>query len=75
MLLIRKVRDARILLGIGQISLVLGLVGLYSSGVLGGEVEKTFWNGLLVGLSGALLGLSVSMNFAGLLRIRREKQV
>lgn len=74
MLLIRKIKDARILMGIGQISLVLGLVGLYASGLIHGEIEKTFWNGFLIGISGALLGLSVPMNIVGLVRLNRSRK-
>ncbi|NQT27767.1 hypothetical protein HQ585_20590 [candidate division KSB1 bacterium] len=75
MLLIRKIKDARMLIGLGQIFLVLGLVGLYSSGVISGEIEKTFWNGFLLGLSGVLLGLSVPLNIVGLMRIDRQKKL
>ena len=74
MLLIRKIRDARILVGIAQVSLILGLVGLYSSGLISGEIEKTFWNGFLVGLSGTLLGLSVPLNIVGLMRMTRKEK-
>lgn len=74
MLLANKIKDDRVLLGIGQMAMVIGLVALKSSGVLGDSIEKTFFNGFLLGVGGAFLGLSVPVNLTVILRMRRNRQ-
>ena len=74
MILARHIKDYRIILGIGQVCMVLGLVGLRLSGLFGGDFEKTFWNGFLADLSGILLGLSVPLNLTALIRGARARR-
>jgi len=75
MLLLKKDWDGQTFISIGQICLVLGLIGLRITGVIGGgQITLTFWNGFLTGLAGGLMGLSVVMNIAGLIRIMRHKR-
>ena len=74
MILVRHIQDYRIILAIGQMCLVLGLVALRLSGLLGGDLEKTFWNGFFAGMSGVFLGLSVPLNITGLIRGVRARR-
>ena len=74
MILVRHIQDYRIILGIGQMCMVLGLVGLRISGVLQGDSDGTFWQGFLAGFSGVFLGLSVPLNITGLIRGVRARR-
>lgn len=74
MILVRHIQDYRIILGIGQMCMVLGLVALRLSGLLGGNFEKTFSNGFFAGMSGVFIGLSIPLNITGLIRGARARR-
>jgi hypothetical protein len=82
-MILRKYTDYKTRLGLGQLSGILGLIGLVASGTLGNPsvfsllMEPSrlsdFLRGFTTGLSGALLGLSLVFNVAALISIRKER--
>jgi len=82
-MLMKRCKDYRVRLGLGQLWGTLGLVGLIASGtfgnasVLGLFMEESglfdFLRGFLTGLSAAALGMSVVFSAAALAAIRRER--
>lgn len=75
-MLIRRLNlSSRVRAGIGQFCLVLGI--LLSRSSRGGEASpfgvdvSDFWQGLLAGLAGVLLGVSIPLN---LMAVRRWRQ-
>ncbi len=82
-MLLKRCRDYRVRLGLGQLWGTLGLVGLIASGTLGNTsvlglfMEESrlldFLRGFLTGLSAAALGMSVVFSAAALVAIRRER--
>ena len=78
-MLLRKIKDYRMRLALGQLFSVCGIVGLIAAGAFGGNglfLEESrvldFLRGFLDGISGALLGLSLVFNIAALLTIGKE---
>ena len=84
-MLLRKHKDYRIRLALGQLFCVCGLVGIIAGGAIGGSgffglflAESRildFLNGFIIGLSSVLLGLSVVMSAAALVRLKKEADV
>lgn len=72
MILVNRIQDYRLIIGLGQLSLFLGVAvtGLRFSGVFGSE----FWQGFLAGLSGVFLGVSIPLNITGLIRRTRARR-
>ena len=75
MILVNRIQDYRKIIGLGQLSLFLGvaIMGLRFSGVFGSD----FWQGFLMGLAGVFLGVSIPLNITGLIRrtrARRDRQ-
>lgn len=81
-MLLRKYKDYRMRLALGQLFSVCGIIGLIAAGVFGGSgffglfMDESrlldFLRGFLAGISGTLLGLSVVFNIAALLTIKKE---
>ena len=77
-----KNKNYHSLIGIGQILMVLGLLGFLFLFYQGGQIfqyvfQKTnsdFFRGFFTGLSGALLGASVVFNISGIKKYRNSKQ-
>ena len=57
-------------LSIGQFSLV---AGIFLNRFPTRFIESDFWTGFCHGLSGVLIGLSIVMNLAGLIKYRQMK--
>jgi hypothetical protein len=81
-MLLRRIKDYRMRLALGQLFSICGIIGLIAAGVFGGNgffglfLDESrlldFLRGFLAGVSGVLLGLSVVFNIAALLTIRKE---
>jgi hypothetical protein len=82
-MLLRKYRDSKTRLGLGQLFGIAGIVGLVASGTLGNASVLTlfmeqsrlfdFLRGFMTGISGVLLGLALVFNVAGLASKRNER--
>jgi hypothetical protein len=83
-MLLRKHTDSKTRLALGQLFGILGLLGIFASGALGNPDVFSFFmeesrlydfsRGFLTGLSGAMLGMSLVFNIAGLISIRHERE-
>lgn len=76
-----KDKDYRSLIGMGQILMVLGLLGFVFVFLQNGQFIRSvfqksnpdFFRGFFTDLSGALLGASVVFNLCGMLKYRENK--
>ncbi len=84
-MLLRKFRDYRMYLALGQLFCVCGLVGIVAGGAFGGSgflglflAESRildFLKGFIIGVSSTLLGLSLVMSAAGLAGLIKDAKV
>ena len=70
--MILRHKNPHFVLGVGQLCLTLGILGIVLLKRFGGD-QLTFTTGFFNGLSYSLLGLSLVLNTVGLLRIRKHQ--
>jgi len=67
-------KNPLVILGSGQIFMVLGLIGIHILRPETGGYPDTFWGSFGYGLAYGFLGISMVLNLVGIIRIRRQAE-